>query len=99
MLLSILGFVLLSVAALAQSNFATISGRIEDASHRSLDAGRVTITAKDTGAARSLISNSEGLFEAVDLMPGDYSIEVSAPGFAVLSRKVTLEVRSGEHTS
>src|ERR1017187_5458055 len=92
MLRSIPALVLLSVAALAQSNFATLSGRIEDSSHRPLDGGRVTITAKDTGAARTLNSNSEGLFEAVDLMPGDYSIEVSAPGFAVLSRKVTLEV-------
>jgi hypothetical protein len=52
----------------------------------------VTITAKDTGAVRALVSNSDGLFEAVNLMPGDYSIEVSAPGFLTLSRNVTLEV-------
>jgi hypothetical protein len=62
----------LSVAALAQSNFATISGRIEDPAHQPLDRAQVTITAKDTGAVRTLTSNSDGLFEAVNLMPGDY---------------------------
>jgi hypothetical protein len=86
------GLFFLSFAALAQTNFATISGRIEDPSHRPLDSARVKITAKDTGAARSLISNSEGLFEAVNLMPGEYGVEVSAPGFRTLSRSVTLEV-------
>ncbi|HMD71917.1 MAG TPA: carboxypeptidase regulatory-like domain-containing protein [Bryobacteraceae bacterium] len=82
----------LSTAALAQSNFATISGRIDDPSHRPLDRAFVKITAKDTSSVRSLISNGDGLFEAVNLTPGDYSVEVSAPGFLTLSRSVTLEV-------
>jgi hypothetical protein len=90
---SILALFLLSAAALAQSNFATISGRIEDPSDRPLDGAQVTITAKDTGAVRTLNSNSGGLFEAVNLMPGDYSVEIGAPGFPTLSRSVTLEVR------
>ncbi|HEV3202027.1 MAG TPA: carboxypeptidase-like regulatory domain-containing protein, partial [Bryobacteraceae bacterium] len=89
---SALALFCLSVAALAQSNFATISGRIEDPSHRPLDRARVTITAKDTGAVRALVSNSDGLFEAVNLMPGEFTVEVSAPGFRPLSRSVTLEV-------
>ena len=67
----VLALCFLSVAALAQSNFATISGRIDDPSHRPLDHARVTITAKDTGAVRALVSNSDGLFEAVNLIPGD----------------------------
>src|ERR1039457_3591771 len=89
---SALGLFFLSVAALAQSNFATISGRIDDPSHRPLDHALVTITAKDTSSVRALVSNSDGLFEAVNLMPGDYSVEVGAPGFLTLSRSVTLEV-------
>jgi Carboxypeptidase regulatory-like domain len=88
----ILALFLLSAAALAQSNFATISGRIEDPSHQPLDRAQVTITAKDTGAVRTLNSNSDGLFEAVNLMPGDYSVEVGASGFVTLTRSVTLEV-------
>src|SRR5580704_10332858 len=92
MLRSIYILFILSVCALAQSHFATISGRIEASSHLPLDGARVTITAKDTGAVRTLNSNSDGLFEAVDLMPGDYSLRVGAPGFVTLSRNVTLEV-------
>ncbi len=82
----------LSVAALAQSNFATISGRIDDSSHRPLVGARVTITAKDTGAVRGIDSNAEGRFEAVNLMPGDYTVQVKATGFATLTRNLTLEV-------
>jgi carboxypeptidase family protein len=89
---SVLALLLLSAAAVAQSNFGTMSGRIEDPTHRSLDHARVTITARDTGTVRTLNSNSEGLFEAVNLLPGEYSIEVSAAGFLTLSRNVTLEV-------
>ncbi|MGH9664137.1 MAG: carboxypeptidase regulatory-like domain-containing protein, partial [Bryobacteraceae bacterium] len=82
----------LAATGLAQINFATISGRIEDPSHKPLNGGQVTITAKDTGAVRSLRSNRDGLFEAVNLQPGDYSLKVGAPGFAALSRNLTLEV-------
>ncbi len=89
---SLTALCLLSAAVLAQSNFATISGRIEDPANRPLDHARVTITAKDTGAVRALISNSDGLFDAVSLIPGAYSVEVSAPGFLTLSRNVTVEV-------
>ena len=89
---SALALYFLSVVSFAQSNFATISGRIEDASHRPIDRAQVTITAKDNGAIRTLTSNSDGLFEAVSLMPGDYSIEIGSPGFTTISRSATLEV-------
>jgi Carboxypeptidase regulatory-like domain len=89
---SALALFFLSVVTLAQSNFATISGRIEDASHRPIERAQVTITAKDNGAIRTLTSNNDGLFEAVSLMPGGYSIEVGAPGFTMISRTATLEV-------
>ena len=70
---------LMSAVALAQSNFASLSGRIEDSSHSPVKGVRVLITAKDTGAARSVVSNIEGLFEAVNLPPGAYSLDASAP--------------------
>ena len=86
------GFLLASGFAFAQSNFASLSGRIEDSSHAPVEGARVLLTAKDTGAARSALSNGDGLFEAVNLPPGAYSLEVTATGFAVLSLEVTLEV-------
>lgn len=86
------GILLSSRFAYAQSNFASRSGRVEDSSHAPAEGARVLLTAKATGAARSVVSNADGLFEAVDLPPGAYSLEASAPGFAVLSHQVTLEV-------
>src|SRR5215469_12054972 len=53
---------------------------------------RVTVRAKDTGAARTVTTDAAGLFDALNLTPGDYSIEIEAPGFSALTRQVTLEV-------
>ena len=84
--------ILTSTFAGAQSNFASLSGRIEDSSHAPVQGARVVVTSKDTGAARSVLSNGDGLFEVVNLTPGPYSVEAGAPGFAAASAKVTLEV-------
>ncbi len=37
-------------------------------------------------------SKAYGLFEAVNLLPGDYSVDVEATGFAAISRQIRLEV-------
>jgi hypothetical protein len=79
-------------AAFAQSNFATLNGRVEDSSHASVQGARVVVTSTETGASRSILSNTDGLYEAANLPPGAYTIEASATGFAVFSAKITLEV-------
>src|SRR5579883_538736 len=79
-------------ALYAQSNFASLSGRIEDPTHAPVSGVRVSIKAKDTGATRTVLSNREGLFQAAELPPGAYSVDAEAPGFAALSLNVTLEV-------
>ncbi|HCC58503.1 MAG TPA: hypothetical protein DEQ47_14845 [Solibacterales bacterium] len=82
----------LCACLLGQSNFATISGRIEDASRAPISGAHITVHAKDTGASRSLTSKPDGLFEVTNLLPGQYSVDVDASGFALTSRQVTLEV-------
>src|SRR5947209_2005644 len=88
-----LGLLALSLAA--QSNFATIEGRIEDASHRAISGSRVEVRAKATGAVRSTVTNESGLFEVASLPPAQYSVEAHAPGFSLLAREITVEV--GQH--
>jgi hypothetical protein len=83
---------IISATAFAQSNFATLNGRVEDSSHASVEGARVVITSVETGASRSTLSNSDGLYDAANLPPGAYSLEATAPGFAVFSAKITLEV-------
>ncbi|MBS1854336.1 MAG: carboxypeptidase regulatory-like domain-containing protein [Acidobacteria bacterium] len=86
---------LLSAYAPAQSNFATVEGRIEDASHAPVSGVRVEVRATATGAVRSTITNEAGLFEVASLSPAPYSVTASAPGFSPLVREITVEV--GQH--
>src|SRR5678815_1199234 len=83
---------LLSSAVYGQVNFGTISGTVEDPSHSPVGSAKVTVQAKDTGAARTYATNTEGLFEAADLAPGGYTVQVEAVGFSALTREVTIEV-------
>ena len=76
----------------AQSNFATLSGRIQDPSQAPVSGARVTVKAKATEAVRQSVTNDQGLFETPNLLPGEYSVEVSKPGFAVQTRGIVLEV-------
>ena len=85
-------FLLCCLCVWGQSNFATISGRLEDSSHAPIDGARVTVRAKDTGAARAVASKPDGLFEVVNLLPGDYTVDIEAKGFAKVTRVITLEV-------
>ena len=60
-----------------------------------ISGARVVVTAKATAVARQALTNREGLFEAPNLAPGEYSLDVSATGFAEQSRDIVLEV--GQH--
>ena len=82
----------LTAALFGQANFGTISGKLEDPSHSPVAGAKVMVQAKDTGAARTYTTNAEGFFDAVDLAPGAYSVNVEIPGFSALMREVTLEV-------
>jgi len=86
---------LLSLSVSAQSNFATIEGRIADGSHAAVSAARVEVRSKATGAVRSTITNEAGLFELPSLPPAQYSVTAAAPGFATVVRDITVEV--GQH--
>jgi hypothetical protein len=76
----------------AQSNFATLSGRIQDPSQAPVSGAHISATAKATDAVRQAVTNGEGLFEFPNLLPGSYSVQFVAPGFADQTRDVLLEV-------
>ena len=79
----------------AQSNFATLSGRVQDPAQTSVSGARVTVTAKATATARQTATNYDGLFDLPNLAPGEYSLQVTAVGFADQKRDIVLEV--GQH--
>ncbi len=79
----------------AQSNLANVSGRVLDLSDAVVAGAHVEIRSKATDAVRSATTNTEGLFEAANLPAGRYSVEVTAAGFSMLRRDLTVEV--GQH--
>ena len=76
----------------AQSNFATLSGSVEEPQKRPVSQGRVQLKSTSTGAVRKVVVNAEGLYEFAGLAPGEYELEAQATGFAALTRRVGIEV-------
>jgi Carboxypeptidase regulatory-like domain len=92
-LLRMLVIVCFSVSA--QSNFATLSGRITDPSSAPVSGAEVVATARATDAVRNAATNEQGLYEFPNILPGEYTISVKAPGFPVRTENILLEV--GQH--
>ena len=79
----------------AQLAGANLTGVVTDASGSSVPNATVSIKNVSTGVIRDVQSNSEGVYSAPNLLPGDYDIEASAPRFSkTLVKGVTLTVGS-----
>ena len=72
-----------SLTVFAQVAGASLSGTIMDSSGAAIPSAQITITDVGTGVVRSLTSTSAGFYIAPNLLPGDYKVNVSAPGFSV----------------
>ncbi|HXZ32909.1 MAG TPA: carboxypeptidase regulatory-like domain-containing protein, partial [Terriglobales bacterium] len=77
----------LSSAILAQSDMATLSGRITDQSGRVLVGAQIIVSNIETGIGVTTTSNTDGIYVVADLRPGPYRIYVEKEGF----RKVELK--------
>src|SRR5882672_4576524 len=66
---------------------ATLTGTIEDPNGSVIVGAQVVIKNVETGVARTLTTNDEGLYAAPLLQPGTYEIRASKQGFAELIRK------------
>src|SRR3981081_1012229 len=87
--------VLAALPARAQLAGANLSGVVMDASGRSVPNATISIKNVTTGVIREVQSNSDGLYSAPNLLPGDYDIEASARSFSKTAVKgVTLTVGS-----
>ena len=91
----LLSVCVLRAALWAQSNFASLSGTIEDPQKQPIHQARVQLKSTATGAPRSVVAGPEGFYDFASLAPGEYELEVQAAGFATLARSVRLEV--GQH--
>jgi hypothetical protein len=70
-----------STRAFAQTTYATVSGRIEDASRALIPGVTITATNNATGVVTSVVSNESGTYNFPSLLPGSYRISAMLPGF------------------
>jgi hypothetical protein len=82
-------FALVLILSWSSSAFAqggatgAISGTVQDASGAVVSGAKVKVTSEATGQqVRELVSDESGIFTASLLPVGNYTVEVSAPGFA-----------------
>jgi hypothetical protein len=88
---------MLFLAALccAQTPTGGIEGTVVDPSGAVIPGAKVTITETATGRAIPLTTNAAGRYSVRNLLPGAYSMQIEAPGFA--TKKIgNLDVSSGQ---
>lgn len=78
---SIICWVMFVMSAIGQTSRGSISGTVTDSAEAVIAGAKIELVNKQTGVARSTVSNESGLyrFEAVDL--GIYDVRVNQSGF------------------
>jgi Carboxypeptidase regulatory-like domain len=85
---------LLASIAAAQAS-SQLNGSVTDPSGATVAEANITLTETATGSHRSSTSNASGLYQFLDVAPGNYKLEASAAGFApFLAPNVTLVVKT-----
>src|SRR5580704_12722041 len=70
-----------SVWAQITSSTGAIQGTVTDPQNSAVANAKVSLTNVDTGAVVSILTQSDGTFVFPLLAPGNYKIEIQAPGF------------------
>src|ERR1700681_653117 len=73
--------VVLALPLGAQERFGGLNVVVTDDSHAAVPGATVTVTNKQSGAVRSGVSGSDGVFQIPQLDPGRYSVTVELQGF------------------
>ena len=84
---------LLAGALYAQSNRATITGRVIDATSASLQGAQVQVLPKGV----TVVSDAKGEFRIADLAPGDYKLVVNYVGFKTSETAVQVQAADVKH--
>ncbi len=86
--------VFLAALATAQST-SELNGSVSDSTGASVRGAKITLTDAANGLQRTATSNGSGLYQFLDVPPGNYQLEASAKGFASYeASNVTLVVKT-----
>ncbi len=69
------------VVVQAQTTTGALTGTVTDPGSALVAGATVTVTGVETGAERSAVTNSSGIFDFQALLPGKYNVSVDAKGF------------------
>src|SRR6202050_1709332 len=83
----------LASLAMAQST-SSLNGNVSDSSGAAVAGAKITLTDPATGSQRTTTSNGSGLYQFLDVPPGEYHLDRPATGFAPNgAQKITLMVK------
>ena len=94
----VLSSLLCASIALGQAATGNIRGAVTDPNGEAVSNATVTIKNIGTGLDRKLTTNSEGLYTADNLQPGEYEVTAQAQGFQRVLRRVTV-LTGNNHTA
>jgi hypothetical protein len=81
---------LVSVPLRAQVGSASLSGTVTDPSAKAVANARISVKNVVTGQSTETQTDSAGLYEVPNLVPGDYEVSALAEGFSTNVTKVTI---------
>ncbi len=82
----------------SQSTYGTVDGAVTDASGAAVPGAQVTLTNSGTEEKRTQGTNTQGLYQFVNVVPGPYVLEVEKAGFKHFTREnVVVQVQQDAH--
>jgi hypothetical protein len=91
---AVLVLLALAISAYAQTDTGAIVGIVQDKGYARIPAATVDVTDTATGVTRSYVTSGQGEYQALQLIPGVYSVTVKHAGFEIEVRQnITLNVQ------
>ena len=75
-----------ALPAAAQVLYGTVVGNVQDPSGAVVAGATVTITSKETGQAREVVTSEAGDYSIPNLLPGIYDVKVTRQGFTTFTK-------------
>jgi Carboxypeptidase regulatory-like domain len=98
LLLSILLVLATSLSLYGQSTFGTVDGSVLDSSGAAVAGAQVTLTNTGTQEKRVQPTGAEGLYQFVNVVPGQYRLDIEKAGFKHFTRTdVRVQVQQDTH--
>lgn len=83
---------LFTFSVIAQTQFATISGKVTDPNGAAIAGARVALTNPTTGTTSETTTNEEGIFLLGNVYAGEYDLSIEKEGFKTPKQRIRVEV-------